>query len=269
MACRGAEVKDCGRARVAPTLARSERRDRDAGEGTTITTTKDTGTKDTATEARTGPLRAGDALRRTPRRLHAAIIVAVVVAMTVVATQPWVTPTDLVRDGQVVAAAHGDASPAYGLVSNLGIVVMVLAAGAASTALVVVPRADETRGLLAWSVALTMLVALDDLLMLHETAAFGPGSGVVLVATYAIAFLAFAVRFRELIVERLDPALLVAMFAGLGTSAVVDVLVEPATRTSVLVEDGAKLLGLLAWSAFVARAAILTLRADRRTVRGR
>ncbi|MRX44558.1 hypothetical protein [Agromyces kandeliae] len=188
-----------------------------------------------------------------------------VIAMAVVVTQPWTVPTDLVRDAQVVAAARGNASPAYGLVSNLGIVAMLLAAGAACMALLLRPRCRDVRRLLAWSLTLTLIVALDDLLLLHETAAFGPGSGFVLAAAYAIAFLAFALRFRDLIVERLDPALLVVMFVGLGTSAIVDVLVEPATRASVLVEDGAKLLGLLAWSAFVARAAILTLRTDRST----
>ncbi|MFC9918300.1 hypothetical protein [Agromyces binzhouensis] len=216
----------------------------------------------TTTETR-APQRIRDALHRTPGWLLAAIAAAVVIAMAVVATQPWMVPTDLVRDAQVVAAARGNASPAYGLVSNLGIVAMLLAAGAACTALLLRPRRRDVRRLLAWSLTLTLVVALDDLLLLHETAAFGPGSGLVLAAAYAIAFLAFALRFRDLIVERLDAALLVAMFAGLGTSAIVDVLVEPATRASVLVEDGAKLLGLLAWSAFVARAAILTLRTDR------
>ncbi|WP_438853841.1 hypothetical protein [Agromyces sp. M3QZ16-3] len=218
----------------------------------------------TTTETR-APRPIRDAFHRTPPWLLAAIAAAVVIAMAVVVTQPWMVPTDLVRDAQVVAAARGAASPAYGLVSNLGIVGMLLAAGAACAALALRPRRQDVRRLLAWSLTLTLVVASDDLLLLHETAAFGPGSGLVLAAAYAVAFVAFAARFRELIVQRFDPALLAAMFAGLGTSAVVDVLVDPATRASVLVEDGAKLLGLLAWSAFVARAAFLTLRADRRS----
>ncbi|GAA2035539.1 hypothetical protein GCM10009819_20010 [Agromyces tropicus] len=241
-----------------PTLAGSERRGRGAGR-TTITATTETPT----------PERIRSALRRTPAWLYAAIGGAATVAMAVVVTQPWVVPTDLVRDGQVVAAARGAASPAFGLVSNLGIVVTVLAAGAAITALALLPRGADARRLLAWCLGLSLVVALDDLLLLHETAAFGPGSGTVLAALYAAAFLAFTIRFRDIVVDRLDPALLVLMFAGLGTSAIVDVLVEPATRASVLVEDGAKLLGLLAWSAFVARAAILTLRAERLRERNR
>ncbi|WP_400996868.1 hypothetical protein [Agromyces sp. GXQ0307] len=202
----------------------------------------------------------GDALRRTPIRIHLTIAAAVAATVVAVLTQPWLAPTDLVRDSQAVAASHGDASPAYGVVSNLGIVVLVMAAGTLVAALAHGSPPAVSRRLLGWSLALSLVFAMDDLLLLHETAAFGPGSGTALAAAYAAGFLAFAVRFRATIIERLDPALLIVAFASLGASAGVDVLVEPATRLSVIAEDSSKLLGLLAWAAFVMRAAFASLR---------
>ncbi|GAA1058463.1 hypothetical protein GCM10017608_26220 [Agromyces luteolus] len=237
--------------------------------GTTITNARDTtDTTERTVPDSTTPHHVGDALRRTPPWIHVAMAVVVAVTVAVVLTQPWFAPTDLVRDSQAVAAKHGDASPAYGLVSNLGIVVLVLAAGTLVAALALVPRGAASRRLLAWGLALSLVFALDDLLLLHETAAFGPGSGTVLAAAYAVGFLAFALRFLDAVVERFDPALLAIVFVGLGASAMVDVLVDPATRLSVIVEDGAKLLGVLAWSAFVMRAAILALSADRAAADG-
>lgn len=214
------------------------------------------------TETRT-PNRTRAAIERTPLWTYAVIATAVAVTITVVATQPWLAPTDLVRDSQVIAAARGDANPAYGLVSNLGIMVTLLAAGHAATAVAILRRGSEARRLLGWSLALSLVVAADDLLLLHEAAAFGPGSSTAMAVVYAAGFLVVAVRFRTLIFDRLDPMLLALTFLGLGTSATVDVLVDPATTASVLAEDGAKLLGLLAWALFVVRAAILSIRADR------
>ncbi|WP_353826527.1 hypothetical protein [Agromyces sp. SYSU T0242] len=220
-------------------------------EGTEISTAFDSPTTD----------RIVDGMRRTPAWVITTLVLVTLVAMTLVVAQPWLSPTDLVRDGQAVAAKHGDTSSAYGLVSNLGIVVAVLAAGFASAGIVVLASGDRLRALLGWCIGLTLVFALDDLLLLHESTAFGPASGFLLVIGYAVAFATVAIRFREVIVDRLDPALLATMFAALGLSAAVDVLVEPATIASVLVEDGAKLLGVLAWSAFVVRAALVALRA--------
>ncbi|GAA1061772.1 hypothetical protein [Agromyces bracchium] len=222
-----------------------------------------TGTSERPSPGPTPRQQVGDALRRTPARIHVGITAAVAATVAAVLTQPWMTPTDLLRDSQAVAAAHGDSSPAYGIVSNLGIVVLVMAAGTVVAAMAHARPSTGFRRPLAWGLALSLVFALDDLLLLHETAAFGPGSGTVLAAAYAVGFVAFAVRFRVTIIDRLDPALLIVAFASLGASAGIDVLVEPATRLSVIAEDGAKLLGVLAWSAFVVRAAFASLRADR------
>ena len=115
---------------------------------------------------------------------------------------------------------------------------------------------------------LTLVLALDDLLLLHEAAAFAPGAGVLVAAAYGLAFLRFIVRFRDVIIRDLDVGLLLLAVGSLGVSLVTDVLVAP-TQSSVLVEDGAKLLGLVAWSAFGLRTALFALGHSRCGLRAR
>ena len=197
---------------------------------------------------------------RTPRPVYVAVAAPVLIATVAAATQPWLPPSHLLRDAQVVAAAHGDTSIAYGLISNLGIVATVLAAGAALVAWMAVRRRDDVLGmLLAWAFPLSLAFALDDLLLLHETAAVSPWTGHLVAAAYGAAFLAFVGRFLQTIRERLDSGLILLAVAGFGVSALVDLLATP-SQMSVLVEDGAKLLGIIAWSAFVVRAALAALR---------
>ena len=105
---------------------------------------------------------------------------------------------------------------------------------------------------------LTLVLVLDDLLLLHEAAAFAPWAGALVAAAYGLAFLRFVVRFRDVILRDLDVGLLLLAVGSLGLSLVTDLLVAP-TQSSVLVEDGAKLLGLVAWSAFVLRTALFAL----------
>lgn len=208
----------------------------------------------------------------TPVTVYLAVVLPVVVVVVAAALQPWLPPSDLLRDSQVVAAGHGDAHTAYGLVSNLGVLVMALAAGAALLGRLVLRRMpaatpdatpdsvttpDRIRPLLAWSAVISLLFALDDLLMLHETAAVIPGAAALFGAGYALVFLGFVVRFRTTIRE-LDAGLLVLAVAALAASVLVDVVMEP-TEWTVLIEDGAKLVGIVAWSAFVLRAALAAL----------
>jgi hypothetical protein len=200
------------------------------------------------------------ALTRTPPRGYAAIGLPVVLVILAATLQPWLRPTDLLRDSQAVAIAHGDTSTAYGLVSNLGIVAVVLAAGAALLAWTVARRTDpELAAVLTWMSALSLALALDDLLLLHETTAIAPWSGAIVVAAYGVALVAFVARFQGVIRGRLDVGLLLLAGAALAASAIVDLVAAP-TLLTVVAEDGFKLLGLVAWSVFVDRTALLAVR---------
>jgi hypothetical protein len=199
----------------------------------------------------------------TPALVYAAVAAPVAVAIAGAATQPWFRPSDLTRDSQAVAVAHGATSAAYGVLSNVGVVVMAVACGMAVLGwLGSRASGDPVAPLLAWSFGLGLAFVLDDLLMLHESAAFGPWAGAAAAAVYAIAFVAYLVRFHELIRVRLDGGVLMLAIAAFAGSATVDVLVAP-TQASVLVEDGAKLLGIVAWSVFVGRAAVTALASNR------
>ncbi|MBM7505984.1 hypothetical protein ACFPER_02630 [Agromyces aurantiacus] len=198
-------------------------------------------------------------IARTPAPVYVAVIAPVVIAVIAAATQPWLRPTDLVRDSQAVAVAHGDANTAYGLLSNLGIVAIAIASGAALVGWLATRGRGEALGaMLGWSAALGLVLALDDLLLLHETATLTPWAGATFVAAYGVGFLVYLARFQEVIRERLDPGLLLLAMAAFGGSAMVDLLLSP-TQASVLVEDGTKLLGIAAWSAFVVRASLTAL----------
>jgi hypothetical protein len=189
--------------------------------------------------------------------VYIAVIAPVAIAVGAAATQPWLPPSHLLRDSQVVAGLHGDTSPAYGLLSNLGILTIAVASGMALLGWLVARRAGDDLGpLLAWSLSLGLAFVLDDLLLLHEAASSASWTGIAIAASYGVAFLVYLARFRDVVGQRLDgglPLMAIAAFAG---SAAVDLLVDP-TQASVLIEDGAKLLGIVAWSVFVARAAIV------------
>ena len=198
-------------------------------------------------------------LSRTPPAVYLVVVLPVVVVMAAAVFQPWLPPSDLLRDSQVVAARHAGASPAYGLISNVGIVVLALSSGGVVIARVILhhARAPWPR-LLLWIAALTLVLGLDDLLLLHEAAAFAPGAGALVAAAYGLALLRFVVRFQHVIIRDLDVGLLLLAGGSLGISLVTDLLLAP-TQSSVLVEDGAKLLGLIAWSAFGRRTALVAL----------
>ena len=198
-------------------------------------------------------------LTRTPPAVYLAVVVPVLVVIAATALQPWLPPSDLLRDSQVVAAGHGGESPAYGLISNVGILVVALSSGAAATGWLILQDGPVTeRRLLAWTAVLSLVLVLDDLLLLHEAAAFMPWAGALVGVAYGFAFLRFMVQFRDMILRDLDVGLLLLAVGSLGVSMLTDVLVAP-TQSSVLVEDGAKLLGLVAWSAFVLRTALFAL----------
>lgn len=202
-------------------------------------------------------------MTHTPTAMYLAVGLPVAAALAAAAVQPWLPATDVLRDAQDVAARHGDSHTAYGLLSNLGAVVTAMASGGALIGWIVLRgRPGQLRSLLLWSALISLAFALDDLLLLHETAAFLPGASIAIAATYAFVFFRYVVRFRTTIREHLGTGLVVVAVGALAVSALVDIVIDP-TRWSVFIEDGAKLLGVVAWSVFVMRAALAALRPTR------
>ena len=146
----------------------------------------------------------------------------------------------------------------YGLVSNLGIMIWTAGAAVCVFASLVLfskvrPQAEVIFFVAA--AAFTGWLALDDLFMIHEDVL--PQIGVPENITYAFyagtAAAYFYFSWRSILASR--PMLMASALALLGTSVAIDVLVHSESAVRVFAEDGAKLLGILAWTSFHVTAA--------------
>ena len=159
-------------------------------------------------------------------------------------------PGDAVRiegcDGAVCASA--------GLLSNAGAVVW--AAGAAVALLAGILQTGWRRRLLLAGAALTAVLLLDDLFMLHDhvwPAVHSAGQSVSQLAIAGLGALYVFVFRSRLAVS--PPLFLVAAAAFLGASLMTDFV-----GVSVpLVDDGAKFLGIVSWTAWLVIAAARSL----------
>ncbi|NIS91284.1 MAG: hypothetical protein GTN98_14620 [Woeseiaceae bacterium] len=159
---------------------------------------------------------------------------------------------DLTRDALAVAKSP----PWYGLLSQIGIFFW---AGAATMGLFLWATA---RGMGAeqrqasfglFSALLTILLGLDDALMMHEKVfpeIFGIPENFVLVS-YVVLLLAFLFFFRGVII-RTDMKLLVFSLFLFGASMLVDFFLVSAEFLDLIyfIEDGAKFGGIVAWCGF-------------------
>lgn len=152
----------------------------------------------------------------------------------------------------------------YGLVSNLGVMIWTTGAAVclfASVLLFPMVRRRAEAVFFAAAAAFTGWLALDDLFMIHEDVL--PQLGVPQLMTYAFyagtAAAYFLLSWRQILALR--PALMASALALLGTSVLIDVLVHTESAVHVFFEDGAKLLGILAWTSFHVTAALEIIRA--------
>jgi hypothetical protein len=152
----------------------------------------------------------------------------------------------------------------YGFFSNLGVLLWSATAGAlwvAGLALRGSPGDARRSSFLLWFAATTTLLGLDDVYMLHEDVyrRFLPGSSVVPLALYASLLLAGLMRFHRQVLDSDFGALAIAL-SGFGVSALFDVTVARPTPLHHYLEDGAKLLGIIAWAGYFGRESVQALR---------
>ncbi len=147
-----------------------------------------------------------------------------------------------------------------GLLSNVGVLLWSGAATACLFSGAVLGRGTgdaALRRFLLCSGLLTCMLLADDLFLLHEELL--PGwTGVpekAVLAGYGALTLFWLVRFRG-VALRTEPALLAL---ALGCFAV-SVLADARDRENLLLEDGAKLLGIATWLVYFARAGASALR---------
>lgn len=147
----------------------------------------------------------------------------------------------------------------YGLVSNLGIMVWTTAAAVClftALLLITLGRRGAEPLFLATAGLFTGWLALDDLFMIHEDVLplFGVPQPLTYAAYAGAAALYLLLSWRQIL--RFRPCLMGLAMALLGASVAIDVLVHSESTMHVFIEDGAKFLGILAWTAFHVTAAL-------------
>ena len=179
--------------------------------------------------------------------------------------QPWVSPVELFRDPLLAAeqkfryiASLGDGALErdydffwLGAVSNLGALAWAATAGALLVGLAIVllrgKASPGRRAQLVTALALTVLLALDDVFQIHEQHdLIGPLKGEwVLYPLFAALLGSYALHVRRTLAEA--PLLLGAAVACFAVSLLADQLL-PQRSTTVLLEDTAELFGIFFWA---------------------
>ena len=148
-----------------------------------------------------------------------------------------------------------DTALGVGVLSNLGYLLWISAAAIALFAALagVVPLRGRVRQLLLCGGAISLLLCLDDMFLLHDRYI----GSTFLYSLYAVFALLILVRFRRQ-VQALGGGSFLLAVALLGLSVLIDQFQElipvPYTRLQ-LVEEGAKFLGIATWLAFWSQAA--------------
>ena len=155
--------------------------------------------------------------------------------------------------------------PAYiGFISNAGAALWMMAgAGALFTGYTGTSLGRAQRSFLYSAGALSLVLGLDDLFMLHEDIL--PRLGVpqnAILLIYAGAAIAFTLRHYRHILAGSHLLFAFACFF-LGASLTIDLLV-PYSEAEAAIEDGAKLFGITFWFLFVANAAATATRPKQR-----
>lgn len=187
---------------------------------------------------------------RTGVLVHAGAA-AILVVIGVAALVSDVASADLVRDPTAVLDGPFHA----GVLSSLGILGWTTAAAISGFGAALVHDRRLRQYLIATS-ALTTVLALDDLLLIHDEIApdhLGIPENAVL-GVLALAAAAYAITFRAELTAIDDLTFLVAAsLTWFGASVFLDVVADDwFGRHHFLVEDGCKFVGIVTWAAFVA-----------------
>jgi hypothetical protein len=180
------------------------------------------------------------------------------VILIAAAAQPLLDAPLLFRDPVVAAYdlasgwTQGDAArPLWvGAMSTIGAILLTLPAGALILLCGVAARPGGDRGLVAFAAcgaALTLMLTLDETLMLHEMLdAASPGSELWVLLGQAAVTAAYLAAFRRELIGA-APALTAYAIGLFAMSAAIDLALSYSPLV-VVVEDGFKFLGVCAWT---------------------
>lgn len=192
------------------------------------------------------------------------VLAAAVLAMAA-AMQPFVDPRLLFLDTIIAGVVSGDCCRSwYGFMSTLG-VLMWVGTGAvllfAAMMLMRMDRAPVVRLQLLFAGLISLIFGLDDVYLIHENAA--PKLGVpqlaVLLAYVLLAMAYMALSWRRILA--FNPVLFLLAGGFLAASLVVDLFGTTGSVMTIVWEDGAKFVGIAAWSSYHLAFASLAVRA--------
>ncbi|RPJ52155.1 MAG: hypothetical protein EHM21_00930 [Chloroflexi bacterium] len=182
-----------------------------------------------------------------------ACAVIVIGSVYLIGTSDQIPVSDFTRDPAVLADA-----PFYtGLLSNLGVILWSCAAMACFVGSILL-RGDrhKARFLLVSGLG-SLYLALDDLLMMHETVFpdyLQIDEKYVFMSYFILAGL-FAIYFFKLILFETDFPILAAAVALFAISLIIDRYV-PFSDVQTFVEDSSKLAGIALWMTYFARTSV-------------
>lgn len=150
-----------------------------------------------------------------------------------------------------------------GLISNIGILLWMSAAVSSSCCAALLRTAQDNKEKALFyflTGALSFLLTLDDLLMIHEKIwPFITGlSSWIIVGIYGILFLTFALRFYRYLISKYLPLLLLSLLF-LGLSETIDFFCTQ-TNGVVFFEDSLKLFGIAFWALYFSRLSVDEMR---------
>jgi hypothetical protein len=214
-----------------------------------------------------GRYSASEQLRRGLRAGSLIVLItgAILVVLYLATRVAGISFTDLSRD----AAATLDGPWYTGALSNSAVAVLLVGAGIAIFAAGLLPALESKsrKGLLVGLALVVIVVAADDLFMLHEAVFPLIGiSSVMSFAVYGVALIAVLWIWRRVIVESTDWVFLALAALAMGLSVAIDVVLEERLFTlpvsGELIEDPAKILGMVFMSYYLiatSRQALLDL----------
>ena len=154
------------------------------------------------------------------------------------------------------ATATFNGHPLTGVQSTIGVLVWWAAAGICFFSYAVLRGARKDKLLpafLLWAGAISALLALDDMFLIHEDLAhrYLSLNEKVVFLGYGALTLWWLIRFRRTILDS-EYLLLILALTFFGSSIVVDLLQHHLSSPSrIFFEDGFKLLGIVSWSGYL------------------
>ncbi len=159
-------------------------------------------------------------------------------------------------------------APFYiGALSYLGIMVTVAAASVVLFSAFLIMTGDQPKSIsfLIAAGLFTLFLAMDDLFALHELAfpALFSTEPTVIILAYVAVFAVFAARYRHELLRH-DRLLLVIALGFAAFSNVLDLVHENITPVwgEIILEDGAKLMAIAGWAAYLVRRSIFEMRGE-------